>query len=51
MNRTAATITIAIGLGLALAAGTLFALGHGLAATLCLMVTITCGVYAFRQPV
>lgn len=51
MNRSAATLTIALGFGLAIAAGALFASRHGLAATVCLMATIACGVYAFRQPV
>lgn len=51
MQRTAATFGIALGLLLALAAGILFASGHGLAATCCSMATIALGLYSYRQPV
>lgn len=50
-DRTAATVGIALGLLSALAAGILFASGHGLAATGCIMATIALGLYAYRQPV
>jgi hypothetical protein len=51
MNRTLATTAIALGLILALAGGILFASGHGLDATLCVMGSIAFGIVAFRQPV
>ncbi len=51
MQRTAATFGIALGLLFALAGGILFASGHGLAATGCVMATIALGIHAYRQPV
>lgn len=51
MNRSAATFGIALGLLLAIAGGILFASGHGLAATGCVMATIALGLHTYRQPV
>lgn len=50
-DRSAATFGIALGLLLAIAAGILFASGHGLAATCCVMATLALGIHAYREPV
>lgn len=50
-ERSAATFGIALGLGFAIAGGILFASGHGLAATCCVMATIALGIHAYRQPI
>lgn len=51
MNRSAATFGIALGLLLAIGGGILFASGHGLAATVCILATIALGIHSYRQPV
>lgn len=50
MNRTVATLAIALGLAFALSAGILLTLGHGLAAALCTATSIALGMRAYREP-
>jgi hypothetical protein len=51
MERSLATLAIAVGLALALAGGILLTSGHGLAATCCISATIALGLRAYREPV
>jgi hypothetical protein len=51
MERSLATLAIAVGLALALAGGILLTSGHGLAAACCISATIALGLRAYREPV
>lgn len=51
MERSLATLAIAVGLAFALAGGILLTSGHGLAAACCISASIALGLRAYREPV